>query len=32
MIEEKKVKFEGNGIVIEGTTYLIPPNPEMGYN
>lgn len=31
MIEEKSVKFEGNGYVIEGTTYLIPPNPEMGY-
>ena len=31
MIEEKNVKFEFNGIVIEGTTYLIPPNPEKGY-
>lgn len=32
MIEEKKVRFEDKGILIEGTTYLIPPNPEMEYN
>lgn len=25
MIEEKSVRFEGNGILIEGTTYLLPP-------
>ena len=31
MIEEKQVRFELNGILIEGITYLIPPNPEMGY-
>lgn len=31
MIEEKNVRFEGNGVLIEGTTYLIPPNPKMGY-
>lgn len=31
MVEEKQVRFEINGILIEGTTYLIPPNPEMGY-
>lgn len=32
MIENKQVKFEINGVLIEGTTYLIPPNPEYGYN
>lgn len=30
-MEKKEVKFEMNGIVIEGTTYLIPPSLEMGY-
>lgn len=32
MIEQKTVRFEKDGIVIEGITYLIPPNPEEGYN
>ena len=32
MIEQKTVKFEKDGVVIEGITYLIPPNPEEGYN
>lgn len=32
MIEQKNVKFEKDGVVIEGITYLIPPNPEEGYN
>ncbi len=31
MIESKKVKFEKNNTVIDGTTYLIPPNPNEGY-
>ncbi len=30
--EQKEIKFEKDDIVIEGTTYLIPPNPEAGYN
>ncbi|MDE5539848.1 MAG: hypothetical protein K2J20_05125 [Bacilli bacterium] len=32
MIEQKEVKFENDGILIEGTTYIIPPNHEFGYN
>lgn len=31
MIEQKAVRFEKDGIVIEGITYLIPPNPEEGF-
>lgn len=29
---EKQVYFERNGIVIEGTTYILPKNEEKGYN
>ncbi len=32
MIEAKNVMFKKNDIVIEGTTYLIPPNPQNGFN
>ena len=31
MIEEKKVKFDRGDFVTEGTTYIIPPNPEKGF-
>ena len=31
MIKKIQVIIEKNGISIEGTTYLIPPNPKMGY-
>lgn len=32
MVEQKEVRFESNGMVIEGITYILPPNPEYGYN
>ena len=31
MIEEKQIYFKNKDIIIEGTTYLIPPNPKKGY-
>lgn len=31
-MEEKKIRFEKNGFVLEGTTYLMPSNPTDGYN
>lgn len=31
MIEKKEIRFEMNGLLIEGITYLISANPEMGY-
>lgn len=32
MVEQKEVKFEKNGIVIEGITYLISPSLQYGHN
>ncbi len=32
MMEQKPVKFTMRDIVIEGMTYLLPPNPEEGYS
>ena len=31
MVENIDVKFQSGDLVIEGTTYIIPPNPELGY-
>lgn len=31
MIEKKEVNFERNGIIIQGTTYLLPPYTQKGY-
>ena len=32
MVEQYEVKFEREGILIEGITYIIPPSIELGYN
>ncbi len=32
MIEQKEIKFEKDGMIIEGVTYIVPSNPKSGYN
>lgn len=32
MVEQKEVKFVRDAVLIEGTIYIVSPNPDLGYN